>query len=106
MHLNKTIWLCFISSCLITTLSSGQTRQSDGTTGFAIVELFTSEGCSSCPAAETALARIHDEYPQNVYVLEFHVDYWNYIGWNDVFSSAAYTKRQQEYAQIFSQGST
>ena len=74
--------------------------------GFAVVELFTSEGCSSCPSAEAALADIHNEYKQHVYVMEFHVDYWNYIGWKDVFSNSEYTKRQQQYASIFELGST
>ena len=74
--------------------------------GFAVVELFTSEGCSSCPAAEAALAQVHDEYKQGVYVLEFHVDYWDYIGWKDVFSSKDYTNRQQQYASVFHLSST
>jgi len=75
------------------------------TSGFAVVELFTSEGCSSCPAAETALSEIRDEYKQDVYVMEFHVDYWNNIGWKDVFSSSEYTARQQQYVQQFHLGS-
>ena len=65
--------------------------------GMAVVELFTSEGCSSCPAAEAVLARLASVYPDKVYLLEFHVDYWNRLGWNDPFSSAAYTDRQQKY---------
>ena len=74
-------------------------------TGFAVVELFTSEGCSSCPAAEAVLSEVRDEYKQDVYVMEFHVDYWNNIGWKDVFSSSAYTARQQQYVQQFHLGS-
>jgi hypothetical protein len=74
--------------------------------GFAVVELFTSEGCSSCPAAEAVLAKVHDEYPEGVYVMEFHVDYWNYIGWTDIYSSPEYTKRQKHYAELFHLGST
>ena len=74
--------------------------------GFAVVELFTSEGCSSCPAAEAVLAKIRGEYPEGVYVMEFHVDYWNYIGWTDVYSSPEYTRRQKRYAELFHLGST
>ena len=74
--------------------------------GFAVVELFTSEGCSSCPAAEAVLAKIHGEYPEGVYVMEFHVDYWNYIGWTDVYSSPEYTARQKHYESLFHLGST
>jgi hypothetical protein len=71
-------------------------------TGFAVVELFTSEGCSSCPAADDAVAVVARDYPQNVFVLGFHVDYWNRLGWKDGYSSAAYTDRQGEYATAFS----
>ena len=69
--------------------------------GFAVVELFTSEGCSSCPPADEALAALAKDYPSNVYVLGFHVDYWNNLGWKDEFSDADFTKRQQDYATAF-----
>jgi hypothetical protein len=65
-----------------------------------LLELFTSQGCSSCPAAD-ALVR---ELPQlslgrdKVVPLTFHVDYWNGLGWKDPFSSPAFTARQQRYA--------
>src|SRR5436305_619554 len=63
--------------------------------GFAVVELFTSEGCSSCPPADELVARIQKENrDKQVYILAFHVDYWNRLGWKDVFSSADYSKRQ------------
>lgn len=70
--------------------------------GFAVVELFTSEGCSSCPAAEKVLNRIvADARKQNiaVYPLAFHVDYWNRLGWADRFSTARNSDRQRSYAQ-------
>lgn len=67
--------------------------------GFAVIELFTSEGCSSCPAADELLARIQKEdSDKQVYILAYHVDYWNRLGWKDVFSSADYSKRQNKYA--------
>ena len=69
--------------------------------GFAVVELFTSEGCSSCPPADKALAQAAGEYPAQVYTLEFHVDYWNRLGWKDEYSAAGYTQRQQQYARTF-----
>jgi len=67
--------------------------------GFALVELFTSEGCSSCPPADKLLAKIQEENAgKPVYLLAFHVDYWNHQGWRDVFSSRDFTKRQYQYA--------
>lgn len=67
--------------------------------GFAVIELFTSEGCSSCPPADELVARIQKEDKDKpVYILAFHVDYWNRLGWKDVFSSADYSKRQNQYA--------
>src|ERR1700749_4412386 len=70
-----------------------------GTKGFAVVELFTSEGCSSCPDADALIARVQQQDKDlPVYVLAYHVDYWNRLGWKDAFSDAAYTDRQKRYA--------
>lgn len=70
--------------------------------GFAVVELFTSEGCSSCPAADDVLAEIAaTEQSRSVYALAFHVDYWDDLGWKDRFSSPASTERQHGYAASF-----
>jgi hypothetical protein len=69
--------------------------------GFAVIELFTSEGCSSCPAADQLMATLLSDYKSNVYILSFHVDYWNRLGWNDRFSDASYSERQNQYASVF-----
>jgi hypothetical protein len=67
--------------------------------GFAVIELFTSEGCSSCPPADELVAKIEKESKDKpVYILAYHVDYWNRLGWKDMFSSADYSKRQNDYA--------
>ncbi|WP_295120225.1 thioredoxin family protein [uncultured Chitinophaga sp.] len=67
--------------------------------GFAVVELFTSEGCSSCPPADKILEQLEQQHLDGqLYVLAFHVDYWDHQGWKDRFSDKTYSLRQQQYA--------
>jgi hypothetical protein len=68
-----------------------------------VVELFTSEGCSSCPPADSFLAKLEVQQPipkTQIIALEEHVDYWNNGGWTDPFSGREWTLRQQEYAAV------
>ena len=67
-----------------------------------LVELFTSEGCSSCPPADALLGTLRQDLAKqgfDVIPLGLHVDYWNSLGWKDRFSSAEFSRRQEEYAR-------
>ncbi|MCI4670854.1 MAG: DUF1223 domain-containing protein [Bacteroidia bacterium] len=75
--------------------------------GIVVIELFTSQGCSSCPPADRLLSSLLEEAEkngQNIFPLSFHVDYWNYLGWRDPFSSKVYSNRQRRYANALSSG--
>lgn len=66
-------------------------------TDVTVVELFTSQGCSSCPPAEAYLGELAAR--DDVIALEFHVDYWDYIGWKDRFAQSGFTERQKAYSR-------
>jgi hypothetical protein len=87
---------------LVFSLTSFEARA--GERSPVIVELFTSEGCSSCPPADGVLARLERNQPvpnAQIISLGFHVDYWNQLGWADPFSSAEFSLRQEEYSNAF-----
>lgn len=72
-----------------------------------VIELFTSQGCSSCPPAEALLeklARAGQAEGRPIVALSFHVDYWNDLGWADPFATHAWTERQQQYSRALGEG--
>ena len=80
-------------------VSGAKAREAEKNEGFAVVELFTSEGCSSCPPADRLLEKLNaSNQDKAVYVMAFHVDYWDHQGWKDKFSSGEYSRRQHKYA--------
>jgi hypothetical protein len=87
------------SSCLITARAGELTFES-GPSKVHLVELFTSEGCSSCPPAEAWLTKLKQAPGlwRDFVPVAFHVDYWNHLGWRDRFASKEWTARQQGYA--------
>lgn len=72
---------------------------SSGPTRAALLELYTSEGCNSCPPADRWLSGLRAHPPRNLVVLAFHVDYWNRLGWVDRFSRPEYSARQSRIAK-------
>lgn len=100
------IGLILIASVSIRYEKPGATKTIMNKKGFAVLELFTSEGCSSCPPADAVLEEIQHEFQNEpVYILAFHVDYWNHLGWKDQFSQAAFTQRQRQYSHSLGTGS-
>jgi hypothetical protein len=96
-----TLWFCTVSPA-----EREKQNSHPGQSGFvktspknvAVLELFTSQGCSSCPPADKLLGTYTSK--ENVIALSFHVDYWNHLGWKDPFSSKAFTERQNNYASV------
>src|SRR4051794_5009755 len=84
------VTLCWPLSVLAASCSADSPQHT-----LALVELYTSEGCSDCPPADRWLRSLK---PGSVVPIAFHVDYWDYIGWKDPFARAAFSARQRELA--------
>ena len=87
------IFVLFLSLCLTVGITAARAGDRP-----ILVELFTSEGCSSCPPADALLAELASR--PDVLALSFHVDYWDRLGWKDPFSSHEATQRQDRYATL------
>jgi hypothetical protein len=90
--------VAFAALAFLSSPTSMGVAVADGAHVPVVVELFSSEGCSSCPPADALLARLDRDQPiggVDIIALELHVDYWNDLGWPDPFSQAAFTTRQR-----------
>ncbi|MEO8042573.1 MAG: DUF1223 domain-containing protein [Acidobacteriota bacterium] len=100
-----------IASCALQAVGGGEKSEpspsqpaADGNRHPVLVELFTSEGCSSCPPADRNLTFLETQQPvtgADSITLAFHVDYWDRLGWKDRFSSPLFSRRQEEYTRAF-----
>jgi len=93
----KIFFTLALFAALVSFTSDNTARRIAGSSGFALIELYTSEGCSSCPPADELVSALPKIYGAGVYLMTFHVDYWDRLGWKDPFSNADYTRRQKEY---------
>jgi hypothetical protein len=99
------IALGVLAAAFAASVEGGQCVAKSGPNTAALVELYTSEGCSSCPPADRWLSSLSAQgyVPERVVPLALHVDYWDYIGWKDAFATRATTQRQRNYARVLKQ---
>ena len=92
----------FFALMSFTYLNDTGNHLSNNLNSFAVIQLFTSQGCSSCPSADSLLGKIKEDYKsENIVVLSYHVDYWDRLGWKDPFSNKEYTLLQEVYGFVF-----
>lgn len=95
--------LCVLSILASSALNKGESSKvafTNAYNSFVVLELFTSQGCSSCPPADKLLQQLTNQN-ESVIPLSFHVDYWDRLGWKDKFSNSEYSDRQRKYALQF-----
>ena len=93
-YLTTLLLLVVLSDCIALEVNSGEDK-------LTLLELYTSEGCSSCPPADRWISKLMDDPRlwKKIIPLSFHVDYWNYLGWEDRFSELRFSKRQRTHKQ-------
>ena len=96
----------FLFIALIVLLTSSPYTSKEDFRPVVVLELFTSQGCSNCPPADELMTKINKKYDTSqVIALSFHVDYWNYIGWKDPFSTSEFSDLQRSYGRKFNSSS-
>ena len=98
MHVRPLLRSAFLSCVALGWLAGPGQAESAAGKGPVVVELYTSQGCSSCPKADRLLQTMTDR--ADVLPLALHVDYWDYLGWRDEFGDPRYSKRQKAYARF------
>lgn len=102
MKTGRLVMLLLTAYCLVEAASAdaAPVELRSGEHKTAVIELYTSEGCNSCPPADRWLSTLRGDPGlwREFVPLAFHVDYWDYLGWRDRFASAAYSARQRRYA--------
>ncbi len=102
--MKRTIPVAMLAALGLAPLQPAQAAQCGAASGertAALVELYTSEGCDSCPPADQWLSALHARYaPQQVVPLALHVDYWNYLGWNDPYAKREFATRQRRLFEL------
>ena len=99
---NSILWLTLVGWLSAAAIAhAGDVQFESGPTRTHLIELFTSQGCSSCPPAEAWLSKLKNEPGlwKNFVPLAFHVDYWDRLGWRDPFASKEWTARQYQYSE-------
>ncbi len=98
IHLKSSLTLLLMSLLSATPAAAAVCSAESGKSRVALLELYTSEGCDSCPPTDQWFSALPKRgyTPQRVLALSFHVDYWNYLGWKDPFAQARFSERQRE----------
>jgi len=100
------VWIVYLLISIFSLPVSGESRlRKDSSSRLVILELFTSQGCSSCPPADKLLAEYALSGNIHIIPISFHVDYWNRLGWTDPFSNHLFSERQQWYSNHLPKGS-
>jgi hypothetical protein len=100
--IRKKIVLLILFTIFSSTVIAEDITFSSSTNKAQLIELYTSQGCSSCPIAEHKLSQLvtHSDLWSKIIPIAFHVDYWDYLGWKDLYSNASNTQKQKQHYQL------